>query len=75
METEQTITFVMGCLFMLVGVLLSLVKVDRERLLKSTHSNPGLALFRFPAYRWGMVAVLFVGGTVLILIGLGKEVL
>lgn len=75
METEKTITLVMGCLSLLIGVLLSFVKIDRERLIKGVHSNPGLALFRFPAYRWGMVAVLLVFGVVLVLVGLGKIVL
>ena len=72
METEQTITLVIGCLFLLVGALLSFVKVDRERLVKKVHSNPGIALFRFPAYRWGVVAVLVFIGVVLVLVGVDK---
>lgn len=72
MPTEQTIMLVLGCLFLLVGALLSLVKVDNEKLVKSAHSSPGFALFRFPAYRWGMVMVLLVFGVVLALISLGK---
>ena len=75
METEQTITLLMGCSFLLVGVLLSFVKVDRERLVKKVHSNPGAALFRFPAHRWGVVAALVFIGVVLVLVGVDKVAL
>ena len=72
MQTEKTLILAMGCLFLLVGVLLSMVKVDKEGLVKSACSNPGLALFMFPAFRWGVVTVLLVFGAVLVSIGLGK---
>ena len=72
MEIEQTIMVIMGCLFLLVAGLLAFVKVDRKQLVEYVHSFPGLALFRFPAFRWGTVVVFLIIGLVCVLIGLGK---
>ena len=72
METDQTIDLVLGGLFLLVGVLLAFANVNRASLAERSHTNPGLALFRFPVFRWGTVAVLVVFGVVLVLIGMGK---
>jgi uncharacterized membrane protein len=72
MESNQTINFVLGGLFLLVGGLLAFAKVDTANLAARSHTNPGLALFRFPLSRWGAVVVLVALGAGLILIGLGK---
>ena len=72
MESDQTINLVLGGVFLLVGALLAFAKVDRANLAHRSHTNPGLALFRFPVFRWGAVTVLVVFGVVLVLIGMGK---
>ena len=71
MESENVIWLFLGGLFLLCAIGLSLVKIDREQLKTSTHTNPGMALFRFGAYRWGAVTVLGVIGLVLLSIGFG----
>lgn len=72
MESDQTINLLLGGLFLLIGGLLAFVKVDAAELVERSHTSPGLALFRFPVFRWGAVAVLLGFGVVLVLIGLGK---
>ena len=52
MKIEQVIWIFVGAFGILCGIGLILVKIDKAALEKSTHSNPGLALFRFPLYRW-----------------------
>ena len=71
METERIIWLFLGGLFVLCAVGLALVKTDREQLKTSTHTNPGMALFRFGAYRWGAVTVLGAIGLVLLSISFG----
>ena len=70
MESDQTINFVLGGLFLLVGGFLAFAKVDTAKLAEKSRTHPGLALFRFPMFRWSAVAILVAFGVVLI--GLGK---
>lgn len=47
-------------LFALLGVGLLLAKVDRDLLQAKAHTNPGLALFRFPTFRYAVVIGCFI---------------
>lgn len=71
MDPEQLIWLFMGAFGLLAGVGLALVKIDRTELKEKSQSNPGLALFRFPAYRWGAAVVCFVFGLFSLFVGLG----
>jgi hypothetical protein len=55
----------------LVGIGLTIVQVNASELRKKSHSNPGLALYRFRWYRLGMAIVALVVGLVIILGALG----
>lgn len=70
MNPEQIILFIAGCVVFLLGVALIFVKIDKKQLKESSHSNPGYALFRFDAYRYGVVAICFVVGLLLLALGL-----
>jgi hypothetical protein len=50
----------------LVGIGLTFVQVNASQLRKKTHSNPGLALYRFKWYRLGMAIVAIVVGVLII---------
>lgn len=71
MESDSIIWLFLGGFFLLCAIGLSLVRIDRGKLRASSHTNPGMALFRFGAYRWGAVMVLSVIGLVLLSIGFG----
>ena len=71
MESEQIIWLFLGGMFILVAIGLSAVKTNKEQLQSVAHSNPGMALFRFGLYRWGVVMVFGSVGLVLMLIGFG----
>ena len=71
MESEQIIGVIAGCLVILLGIALVFVKIEKVGLENSSHTNPGLALFRFGAYRWGVVLVCFIVGVLLLSFGLG----
>ena len=59
MEIEALLHWLLPTLFVLVGVGLIFVQVDPERLREKIHSNPGLALYRFRAFRYGAALTLF----------------
>jgi|GraSoiStandDraft_32_1057276.scaffolds.fasta_scaffold470344_2 hypothetical protein len=61
----------MGAFSLFVSFGLALVKINRSELEMKSRSNPGLALFRFSAYRWGAVLVCFVFGLFSLFVGLG----
>ncbi len=71
MESDSIIWLFLGGLFLLCAIGLSLVRIDRGKLKASFHTNPGMALFRFGAFRWGAVVVFGTIGLVLLSIGLG----
>ncbi len=70
MESEQFICFVIAVMSLISGVGLALVKIDKNELQKRIHSFPQMALFRFPVFRWGIVAVCLAIGTIAFLAGL-----
>ncbi len=71
MEPEQIIFIAFGIAALLCGVGLSLVKINKEELSGKIHTMPGMSLFRFPAYRWGAVAIFGVLGIFSISLGYG----
>ncbi len=70
MEADMTTWLVLGGMFVLAALGLSLVKVDKDSLESLSHKNPGMALFRFPLYRWSIVLILASAGLVSLLIGI-----
>ncbi|QBB69282.1 hypothetical protein ELE36_02215 [Pseudolysobacter antarcticus] len=46
---------------LLIGLALVFVTFDVEQLRRSIHSNPGLALYRFRAFRYGAAMLCFIG--------------
>lgn len=71
MDTEGVIWMLLGAAFILCAIGLSLVKIDKDNLKESIHTNLGMALFRFSAYRWGAVFILSIIGIAFLSIGLG----
>jgi hypothetical protein len=71
MESERVIWILLGGFFVLCAFGLSLIKIDKEELKNSIHTNPSMALFRYSAYRWGAVVVLSIIGIALLSTGLG----
>ncbi len=71
MNESQVLCVFFGSIAVLLGVALIFVRVDRSELSTKVHTNPGLALFRFPAWRWGMALVFIVGGLLLVIAGIG----
>jgi hypothetical protein len=63
------ISIVAGVLFVLVALGLALAKIDPNKLRKKSHGNPGLTLYRFAAYRWAMVIILFALGLITLVSG------
>jgi hypothetical protein len=57
---EESINTILAVFFVVVGVLLLFVKVDREQLEKHVHTMPMYALLRFRWYRYGAAAAFFV---------------
>jgi len=51
---------IFGGLAILIGIALVFAKTDKEKLSNSSH--PGLALFRFESYRWGVAVILVLFG-------------
>jgi hypothetical protein len=70
-EAEQVIFILLGIMAFLCGVGLSLVKIDKEELKSYIHTMPGLALFRFPAYRWFGVIFCIVISLLFLSLGFG----
>jgi hypothetical protein len=52
--------WLLPALFVLVGIALLCVRVDRDQLREKIHTNPGFALYRFRSFRYGAVAALFI---------------
>ena len=71
MELEQMIFILFGVAALLCSVALSFVTIDKEELRGKTHTMPGMALFRFPAYRWGAVIMCAVIGIFSFSLGFG----
>lgn len=69
MHTEHIISLIIGFLMILFGIALALVEVDRDKLSTKSRSNPGLALFRFPAYRYFAAVVLICVGILVVVTG------
>ena len=60
------VEIIMGVLAVLVGLGLAFAQVNASELRKKTHTNPGMALFRFRLWRFGMAIVSFVAGLLII---------
>jgi hypothetical protein len=60
MEIRELLHWLGPVLFILAGVGLVFVRIDEDQLREKTHSNPGLALYRFRVFRYGAAVVLFV---------------
>lgn len=67
MNTENSIGPILAVLFVLVGVAMLFVRVDRKQLREKIHTNPALALYRFPVFRYGTAAALFVLAAVVLI--------
>jgi hypothetical protein len=70
-DTDQKIEIVIGVFAVLVGVGLTIVQMHARNLQKRSHSNPGLAPYRFKWYRLAMAMVALVVGFLIILRALG----
>lgn len=55
---NSLIHWLIPALFVLIGVLLLFVKIDPDELAKQSSTSPGLALYRFRAFRYGAAFVL-----------------
>jgi hypothetical protein len=60
-----------GILEVLCALGLAFVKIDKAALSEMSHSNPGLALFRFTAWWWFLVSITFLSGVFFIAAGIG----
>jgi len=69
MDETSLVAVVFGSGAILCGIGLALAHVDKKKVAGS--SNPMLALFRFPAWRYGMAVILVAGG-LLIVVGSGS---
>lgn len=56
----------MGVLAVLIGLGLGFVQVKARELRKKVHTNPGLALYRFKWWRFGLAVVSVVSGLLII---------
>ena len=69
-ESEQAwISILFGVIGVLIGIGLALAKIDPDELRKKSHTNPGLALYRFASYRWAAVVIVFVFGAIMVVWG------
>jgi len=57
---------VLGVLAVLVGLGLGFAQVNARELREKAHTNPGLALYRFKWWRFGLAIVSFVTGLLII---------
>jgi hypothetical protein len=71
MITEQFIAFCIAFLALISAIGLVFVKIDKNELKNKTHSFPQMALFRFPAFRWGMIVVCLLFFLVSLFVGFG----
>jgi hypothetical protein len=71
MESEQVIFILLGIFALLFSIVLSFIKIDKNELTDKIHTMPGIALFRFPAYRWGTVIMGVILGILCISLGFG----
>ena len=62
---------VIGVLVSLSGLGLAFAKTDTKALRKKSHSNPGLALYRFPVWRYGIAVLAVVSGAIIIAKSIG----
>ena len=72
MEPEQALWIFLGIFSLICGAGLFFVKVDKEQLEKKAHSNPGFALYRYKAWRWGVALTCTALGLILVLVGFNK---
>ena len=71
LETEEAIWLFLGSLFLLGALGLAFAKSGKEQIASLSYMFPGAALFRFNAFRWGVVTILGLAGAVLLLAGVG----
>ena len=57
---ELLLHWLLPGVFTLIGIGLLFAKANPEKLLTQAHANPMLALYRFPSFRYGMAASLFI---------------
>ena len=60
MQPQSVVLLVFVTLALVAGVGLLFVRVDPDQLQRSSHTVPGLALFRFPIYRYAAAVACFV---------------
>jgi hypothetical protein len=60
MDIEHLVRWLLVSLGLLTGVGLLLVRIDPDRLREKAHTNPGLALYRFRLFRYGVAAAAFI---------------
>ena len=59
---DMLVSYIIGGVAILCGVTLFFVKIDKEDLRSKSHTNPGMALFRFPLWRYGQAVVCILFG-------------
>jgi len=60
MDIRQLGAWLLIALAVLVGVAFFFVRIDREAIRERVHSSPGMALYRFPVFRYGAATICFV---------------
>jgi len=71
MESYSPIWLILGAFGIFCALGLAFVKIEKETLAKMSHSNPAMALSRFPLYRWSAVIVCLLFGVFFVAAGLG----
>ena len=62
-DVEQAkLLLIAGLVAVLIGIGLALAKIDPDELRRKSRTNPGMALYRFAAYQWSVVAILIGSG-------------
>ena len=59
MDTRHLGAWLFIGLAVFVGVALLFVRIDRDQLRQKVHTAPGLALYRFPIFRYGVACACF----------------
>lgn len=66
METDQILSIMIGLAFIFTGISFAYLKVDKEELQKTNRLLPGISLLKFGWWRWSLVVIGFVAGTILL---------
>jgi hypothetical protein len=60
MEIKHAMPWLLPGVFVLIGIGVLLVRAVPEQLREKIHTNPGIALYRFRVFRYGVAAALFI---------------